>query len=134
MGADLLTSLLTAFQAVLSLGMHQAGPVTARLFMHLATIEIAALGLWWLYSHDNNIGLVIFRVLTIAVFLWLMQDWQVITGAVQESFMRLGIIVGGNQLGLGLGCRTSLSCISKGCGGFCARRLGLRTGKFSSAF
>jgi hypothetical protein len=33
-----------------------------------------------------------------------------------------------------LGCRTSLSCISKGFGGFYSRRLRLRTGKFSSAF
>ena len=35
---------------------------------------------------------------------------------------------------LGLGCRTSLSCISKGFGGFCSRLLRLRTGKLSSAF
>ena len=33
-----------------------------------------------------------------------------------------------------VGCRTSLSCISKGVGDFCARLLSLRTGKLSSAF
>lgn len=33
-----------------------------------------------------------------------------------------------------LGCRTSLSCISKGFGGFCSRLVRLRTGKLSSAF
>ena len=33
-----------------------------------------------------------------------------------------------------LGCRTFLSCISKGFGGFCSRLLRLRTGKLSSAF
>ncbi len=33
-----------------------------------------------------------------------------------------------------LGCRTSLSCISKWFGGFCSRLLRLRTGKLSSAF
>src|SRR5215472_17450995 len=33
-----------------------------------------------------------------------------------------------------LGCRTFLSCISKGYGGFCSRLLRLRTGKLSSAF
>src|SRR5436305_667208 len=33
-----------------------------------------------------------------------------------------------------LGCRTSLSCISKGVGDFCSRHLSLRTGKLSSAF
>ena len=48
MGADLLTSLLTAFQAVIGLGMHQAGGATANLYRYLATIEIAGLGLWWL--------------------------------------------------------------------------------------
>jgi hypothetical protein len=36
--------------------------------------------------------------------------------------------------GLSLGCRTFLSCISKGFGGFCPRLLRLRTGKRSSAF
>jgi hypothetical protein len=35
---------------------------------------------------------------------------------------------------LGLGCRTFLSCISKGFGSFCSRLLRLRTGKLSSAF
>ncbi len=35
---------------------------------------------------------------------------------------------------LGLGCRTSLSSISKGFGGFYSRRLRLRTGKFSATF
>ena len=35
---------------------------------------------------------------------------------------------------LSLGCRTFLSCISKGFGGFCSRLLRLRTGKLSSAF
>src|SRR4029453_1336330 len=35
---------------------------------------------------------------------------------------------------LGVGCRTSLSCISKWFGGFCSRLLRLRTGKLSSAF
>jgi len=114
MGADLLTSLLTAFQAVLSLGMHTAGPVTARLFMLLATLEIAALGLWWVYSHDNTMGLVMFRLLTIAVFLWLMQDWQTITGAMQESFMRLGVIVGGNGLSLGSIHSAGMQLIEKG--------------------
>ena len=34
----------------------------------------------------------------------------------------------------GVGCRTSLSCISKWLGGFCSRLLRLRTGKRSSAF
>src|SRR6266446_5416186 len=33
-----------------------------------------------------------------------------------------------------LGCRTFLSCISKGFGGFCSRLLRLRTGKLSAAF
>jgi hypothetical protein len=33
-----------------------------------------------------------------------------------------------------LGCRTFLSCISKGFGGFCSRLLRLRTVKLSSAF
>src|SRR6266446_6475680 len=33
-----------------------------------------------------------------------------------------------------VGCRTSLSCISKGVGDFCSRLLSLRTGKLSSAF
>src|SRR5262249_18032727 len=33
-----------------------------------------------------------------------------------------------------LGCRTFLSCISKGFGGFCSQLLRLRTGKLSSAF
>jgi hypothetical protein len=33
-----------------------------------------------------------------------------------------------------LGCRTFLSCISKGFGSFCSRLLRLRTGKLSSAF
>ena len=36
--------------------------------------------------------------------------------------------------GLGLGCRTFSSCISKRFGGFCSRLLKLRTGKLSSAF
>jgi acetyl-CoA acetyltransferase len=36
--------------------------------------------------------------------------------------------------GIDLGCRTFLSCISKGFGGFCSRLLRLRTGKLSSAF
>src|SRR5216683_2819040 len=36
--------------------------------------------------------------------------------------------------GLGVGCRTFLSCISKGFGGFCSRLLRLRTGKLFSAF
>src|SRR4030095_8323893 len=35
--------------------------------------------------------------------------------------------------GFSLGCRTFLSCISKGFGGFCSRLLRLRTGKLSSA-
>ena len=39
-----------------------------------------------------------------------------------------------DTLGLDLGCRTFLSCISKGFGGFCSRLLRLRTGKLSSAF
>jgi len=110
----LLFDLLSAFQAVLSLGMHTAGPVTARLFMLLATLEMAALGLWWVYSHDNTMGLVMFRVLTIAVFLWLMQDWQTITGAMQESFMRLGLLVGGNQLGMGPMHKAGMALIEKG--------------------
>src|SRR5438132_4672220 len=38
------------------------------------------------------------------------------------------------EVGLDLGCRTFLSCISKGFGGFCSRLLRLRTGKLSSAF
>ena len=37
-------------------------------------------------------------------------------------------------VGTDLGCRTFLSCISKGFGGFCSRLLRLRTGKLSSAF
>jgi len=36
--------------------------------------------------------------------------------------------------GTELGCRTFLSCISKGFGGFCSRLLRLRTGKLSSTF
>jgi len=114
MGTDLLTSLLTAFQAVLSLGMHNAGPATARLFMLLATLEIAGLGLWWIYSHDNAMGVVMFRVLTLAVFLWLMQDWQVIVGGVQESFMRLGLLVGGNQFTIGSIHSAGMNLIQKG--------------------
>src|SRR6266699_576985 len=39
-----------------------------------------------------------------------------------------------DDFGLALGCRTFLSCISKGFGGFCSRLLRLRTGKLSSAF
>ena len=38
------------------------------------------------------------------------------------------------RVGRCLGCRTFLSCISKGFGGFCSRLLRLRTGKRSSAF
>jgi hypothetical protein len=38
------------------------------------------------------------------------------------------------RLGPKVGCRTSLSCISKWFGGFCSRLLRLRTGKLSSAF
>src|SRR5712691_8735644 len=37
-------------------------------------------------------------------------------------------------LRLGVGGRTSLSCISKGVGDFCSRLLSLRTGQLSSAF
>jgi hypothetical protein len=33
-----------------------------------------------------------------------------------------------------VGCRTSLSCISKGFGGFCSPLWRLRTGQLSSAF
>ena len=40
----------------------------------------------------------------------------------------------GYKLSQDLGCRTSLSCISKWFGGFCSRLLRLRTGKLSSAF
>ena len=36
--------------------MHNAGPATFSLYKVLATIEIAGLGLWWLYSRDNKIG------------------------------------------------------------------------------
>jgi hypothetical protein len=36
--------------------------------------------------------------------------------------------------GVSLGCRTFLSCISKGFGGFCSQLLRLRTGKRFSAF
>jgi hypothetical protein len=38
------------------------------------------------------------------------------------------------EVGLDLGCRTFLSCISKGFGGFYSRLLRLRTGKLFSAF
>jgi hypothetical protein len=74
MGEDLLTTMLAAFQAVVSLGVYKAGPATFTLFKILATIEIAALGLWWLHSHDNTMGVLIFRVITLSFFLWLMQD------------------------------------------------------------
>src|SRR5436190_24251223 len=46
----------------------------------------------------------------------------------------LSILYAGLNDGEELGCRTSLSCISKGVGDFCARLLSLRTGKLSSAF
>ena len=42
--------------------------------------------------------------------------------------------VGAKAAWIKLGCRTFLSCISKGFGGFCSRLLRLRTGKRSSAF
>ena len=45
-----------------------------------------------------------------------------------------GADVRGIRYGRRLGCRTSLSCISKWFGGFCSRLLRLRTGKRSSAF
>lgn len=98
MGADLLTGVLAAFVAVLSLGMHNAAPATAFLFRIFATLEIAALGLWWLYSRDNTMGTVIFRLLTLAAFLWLMDNWQVLAGTVQASFMKLGLTLGGIRL------------------------------------
>ena len=113
MGASII-SMLAAFQAVLSLGMHNAGPATFSLYKILATIEIAGLGLWWLYSRDNNIGVLIFRVLTLAVFLWIMQDWQILVGTIQAGFMKLGIILGGNTLDLPSVHGAGMALIDKG--------------------
>ena len=114
MGVDLLTSLLTAFQAVISLGMYNAGKTTANLYRILATIEIAALGIWWLLSRENNIGTIMLRVIVLSVFLWLMQEWQVLVGAMQASFMKLGIILGGNNLELGSVHSAGMTLINKG--------------------
>ena len=49
----------------------------------------------------------------------------------QAQAARPGVL---DQLGPKLGCRTFLSFISKGFGGFCSRLLRLRTVKRSSAF
>lgn len=114
MGAAILTSMLAAFQAILSLGMHNAGPATLSLYKVLATIEIAGLGIWWLYSHDNTMGVLISRVLTLAVFLWIMQDWQNIVGTIQASFMKLGILLGGNQLDMPSVHGAGMALIDKG--------------------
>lgn len=114
MGADLLTGVLAGFAAVMSLGMHNAAPATMFLFRVFATIEIAALGIWWLYSRDNNMGTVIFRLITLAAFLWLMQHWQLLAGAMQASFMKLGIILGGNQLEVSGVHGAGMALITKG--------------------
>lgn len=110
----MLTDMLAAFAAVVSLGTQHAGPPTLALFRVFATLEIAGMGLWWMYSRDNNIGHVIFRVLTLAVFFWIMRDWQLIAGMIQASFIQLGLILGGNHLPPGSVHSAGMTFINKG--------------------
>lgn len=111
---DLLSSLLSAFQAVLALGMHSATGATVSLFRILATIEIAALGIWWWWSGNNAMGYLVARVFMIGVLLWMMQDWQWIVGSLQAGFMKLGIVLGGSHLTLGPTHSAGMALIDKG--------------------
>ena len=56
MGVDFLTTMLSTFQAVLSLGMYRTGSVMAGLFWSLTLVELTCFGGWWLYSHDQTPG------------------------------------------------------------------------------
>ena len=116
MGVDFLTTMLSTFQAVLSLGMYRTGSVMAGLFWSLTLVELTCFGGWWLYSHDQGAGAVVMRLMALMVFAWMMQHWQLIAGSLQELFMRLGLGLGSNSCrcppSMGPGWRSSPRAMS----------------------
>ena len=109
--------MLAAFQAVLKSGDAQCRPGDVQsLYKILATIEIAGLGLWWLYSRDNNIGVLIFGGHDAGR---LSLDHAGLAESLMEpcrrSFMQTGhYILGGNNLDLPSVHGAGMALIDKG--------------------
>ncbi|HEY5864780.1 MAG TPA: type IV secretion system protein [Candidatus Tectomicrobia bacterium] len=111
---DFLTTMLSTFQGVLSLGMYRTGSVMAGIFWVLTVIELVSFGGWWLYSHDTNAGAVVLRLVALMVFAWMIQHWQTIAGSMQDMFVQLGISLGGSKLTLPTVHGAGMAIIDKG--------------------
>ena len=94
----ILTRLLNTFIKIFTLGSAALIPEAMSLLRLLATIEIALLGIWWLYSHDNNMSVLVAKILAFGLLTWLIEHWSSLTRILILSFVHAGLKAGGGGM------------------------------------
>lgn len=90
-----LTQLLSAFLHVFDGGWSVLQPKAMSLFGILVGIELTLSGLWWAMSGNDAIKGLIQKLLVIGLFLFFIQQWQMLTTTTMQSFARAGAAAGG---------------------------------------
>lgn len=90
-----LTHLLDAFLTVFNGGWGALQPKAMSLLGILVGIELTLSGLWWAMSGDDAVKGLIQKLLMIGIFLFFIQQWQMLTTTTMQSFARAGAAAGG---------------------------------------
>lgn len=90
-----LTQLLHAFLTVFDGGWSILQPKAMSLFGILVGIELTLSGLWWALSGDDAVKSLLQKLLVIGLFLFFIQQWQMLTTTTMQSFARAGAAAGG---------------------------------------
>lgn len=99
MDADILTTLLKGFIDAFTLGTARLVPDALTLFRALATIELILLGIWMLYGHMDSIAQTLTTVaLKLAVYLWLITSWSMLTRTLVKGLIAYGLKGGGGAI------------------------------------
>lgn len=96
--AGILTHLLQAFLNVFNVGWTSLQPSALSLFHLLVGIELTLSGLWWAMSGNDAVKSLVQKLLVIGLFLFFIQQWQMLTTTTLQSFARAGATAGGGNL------------------------------------
>ncbi len=90
-----LTQLLNAFLTVFNGGWSVLQPKAMSLFGILVGIELTLSGLWWAMSGNDAVKSLLQKLLVIGLFLFFIQQWQMLTTTTMQSFARAGAAAAG---------------------------------------
>ena len=94
----ILTNLLNHIVSVLTLGYARLLPDAFYLTRCFIIIEIVLLGLWWAFNKQDIAISAIKKITTIFFYIWVIENFKMLTNTLICSFSRIGFIAGGETL------------------------------------